>query len=550
MQIATYYLFGGLLALIIALLSPWWVISLIMLWTAISLGLVSLAYYKNNGGIFRKRSDGTIPKAVRVLFWPFMLGVYVYNRVIRSISSTPSIQRIEPGLFLAARLTPADVEALHEHEIDAVLDVTAEFESLNLSLVGEGIHYLNIPVLDHAYPDFPTLLKAVRWVEAQRKKDRSVVVHCALGRGRSVMVMVAYLLARSPEKSIAGVMGQIQSIRHRARLNPKQNQVLSEYINNQEFGLDKPKVFIIANPVSGGGKWPESKSDVIAALSPYFSVVVKETTKSMGAKELARQALVQEPDMIIAAGGDGTVNEVASELVGRTLRFAILPCGTANALCHAMWGIRSKFTPITMACDAIIHGDTRMIDVAKCNDQIALLIAAVGFEQQMIEFANRDAKNSDGQGAYIKGFLDAVTSGDVLSLNVRFDEEEEQRLNTHSMVIANAAPFSTLLAQGSGEPDINDGKLDVTWIPESDLPGMHVLSLTELVVSGFTSEKVGSFTEHRQVESIRIHHPNGLKYVIDGELFESDVLEITVKPDALRVMSPKESDLNDVALQT
>lgn len=548
MRIATYYMFGSIVAFVLSLLSPWWVLAVLMLWVAISLALVALAYYKNNGRIFRKRSDGTIPKAVRILFWPFMLGVYTYNRVIRSITSLPSIQRIEPGLFLAARLTPADVEALHAHEIDAVLDVTAEFESLNVSLVGEGIEYLNVPVLDHAYPDFPTLLKAVRWIESQRKKNRSVVVHCALGRGRSVMIMVAYLLARDPDKSIAEVMEQIQSIRHRARLNSSQHKALQEYIANQEFGLAKPQIVIIANPVSGGGKWPENKADILATLSPYFTIEIKETTEQITAAQLSKQALVQQPDMVIAAGGDGTVNEVAAEMVGSSIRFAILPCGTANALCHAMWGIRSKFTPVTMACDAIIHGDTRMIDVAQCNDQIALLIVAVGFEQQMIEFANRDEKNNDGQGAYLKGFLNAVTSGEVLSLYVRFDDQEEQVIDTHSMVIANAAPFSTLLAQGSGEPDINDGKLDVTWIPEAELPGMHVLSLTELVLSGFTSEKIGGFTEHKQVESVQIHHPDGLKYVIDGELFESERLQIKVKPDALSVMSPKEPDLTDVTL--
>ncbi|KOO11971.1 hypothetical protein AKJ18_26385, partial [Vibrio xuii] len=60
--------------------------------------------------------------------------------------------------------------------------------------------------------------------------------------------------------------------------------------------------------------------------------------------------------------------------------------------------------------------------------------------------------------------------------------------------------------------------------------------------SGFTSEKVGGFTEHRQVESVRIHHPQGIKYVIDGELFESDALEVSIKPDALSVMSPKRVD--------
>lgn len=548
MRVATYYMMGCFGALILSLLSPWWGLSLVMLWTALSLALVALAYYKNNGRIFRKNSDGRIPKGGRVLFWPFMLGVYAYNYLVRSRSSTPSIQQIEPGLYLAARLTPADVEALHQYEVKAVLDVTAEFESLNMSLMGEGIDYLNVPVLDHAYPEFSTLLQAVRWIEAQRKKQRAVVVHCALGRGRSVMVMAAYLLARSPQSSIEEVMQQIQSIRRRARLNSTQYRALERYIANQEFGLSKPKAWLIANPVSGGGKWPANKEGIIVALSPYFSLAVQETSEQVSAAQLARQALQAKPDLVIAAGGDGTVNEVAAELVGSSVRFGILPLGTANALCHAMWGIRSKLTPLTTACEAIIHGDTRMIDVATCNQRIALLIVAVGFEQQMIEFANREAKNSDGQVAYLKGFLNAVTNGNSITLKVRFDQEEEQTLETQSIVIANAAPFSTLLAQGSGEPDINDGKLDVTWIPKAELPGMHVLSLTELAVAGVTSEKLGSFTEHRQVESVRIQHPDGLKYVIDGELFESRVLDIAVRPDALKIMSPRAPQSGEITL--
>lgn len=539
MPIAMYYMTGCIVALFLAMVCPWWWISLILIWVALSLGLVAIAYIKNNGMIFHKRSDGRIPWPVRVLFWPFMLGVYLYNRLIRTRSSSPTLQEIEPGLYVAARLTPIDMAALREANIGAVLDVTAEFESLNWSAMDEGIKYLNVPVLDHAYPDFASLLQAIRWIDSQRRQQRRVVVHCALGRGRSVMVMAAYLLARTPGSSLDDIINHIQSVRRYARLNRNQRHALEAAANQKEFGLSKPSAWLIANPVSGGGKWPQYRGEILATLAPHFVLTVRETTETLSATELAKEALNANPEIIIAGGGDGTVNEVAAVLVGNQVRFGILPLGTANALCHALWGIRAKLTPVSLACDAIVRGEAHHVDVATCNDRIALLIVAVGFEQQMIEFANRDAKNEQGQVAYLKGFVNAVTQGTPLTLTVRFDDEDEQVLETSSMVIANAAPFSTVLAQGSGAPDINDGKLDVTWIPTSDNLSTHVLSITELVLAGLTSEKLGGLTQHRQVTSLTIHHPEGLNYVIDGELFQDDVLQIAVRPDALQILSPK-----------
>ncbi|SDH41960.1 Diacylglycerol kinase family enzyme [Vibrio xiamenensis] len=543
MKVAHYYFNGCLLALALAIISPWTIISLLALWTAIALGLVAFAYYKNNGMIFRKRQGGRIPHLVRVLFWPFMFGVQIYNRIVQVRSGDPVIQEIEPGLYLASRLTPMDVDVLNHNKIRAIFDATAEFDSFNLSLLGKDIEYLNIPVLDHSYPDFDSLMQSIRWIDSQRRNGRNVVVHCALGRGRSVFVMAAYLLAESPHKSLDEVMAQIQSIRLHARLNQRQYQALSEYVKHSEFGFAKPPAWIIANPVSGGGKWPENKAQILEALAPYYRLTIKETTESVSAESLAKQAKKKQPKLIIAAGGDGTLNAVASQIVGSDIQMGILPLGTANSLAHALWGVKSKLVPIPLACEVLTQGAAVKIDTAQCNERLALMVVAVGFEQQMIEFANRDEKNDQGQGAYLRGFFNAVSNNQALSLTVKFDGESEQTLQTGSLVIANAAPFSTLLAQGKGQPDAQDGQLDVTWLPSGEKVSDQVWSLTELLFNGLTQRSIDDVVEHRHVTTIEIQGQQGLKYAIDGELFEDDGLKMQVKPNSLWVLVPADSTL-------
>lgn len=541
MKVANYYFNGCIATVVLAVLSPWWWLTFLLAWTALALGLVAYAYQKNNGMIFRKRKGGHIPTFMRVVFFPFMLGVQIYNHIVQKRSGSPVIQEIEPGLYLASRLTPMDVDLLKKNKIEAILDATAEFDSFKISLLGEEIEYLNVPILDHAYPDFDTLMQAIRWIDSQRRNQRNVVVHCALGRGRSVLVMAAYLLAESPHKDLQQVMKQIQSIRRYARLNRWQEKALSDYLKKDNFGFAKPNAWIIANPVSGGGKWPENKAHIVEELSPYYRLTIKETTESVTASQLAEQAVQDNPKLIIAGGGDGTINQVATQVVGSEIELGILPLGTANSLCHALWGVKSKLVPIQTACDVLTQGKAIHMDTATCNGELALMVIAVGFEQQMIEYANREEKNQQGQGAYLKGFFNAVTENQALELKVTFDQQPQETLKTGSMVIANAAPFSTILAQGKGAPDVQDGKLDVTWLPSSENVSDNVWSLTELIFNSVVQTNIDDAVQHRHVSKIVIESQQGLKYAIDGELFEAQGIEIEAAPRSLWVLTPEKA---------
>jgi len=510
--------------------------AVVFYWSALSLILVSGAYIFNLAKIFRKRENGVIPFYIRWAFVPFLLGVQIYNAYSRKHDKVPPIQKINNHLFLACRLFPSDIDTLKENGITAILDVTCEFDGLEWSSTQENISYLNIPVLDHSVPTHSQLNQAINWIHHHIKEDRRVVVHCALGRGRSVFVMAAYLLSQDKNADVHQVLAQIKETRETANLNKHQLRHLAKRHKKGELVI-KNKAVIIANPVSGTKMWQDKEHLIVARLSAYYDLEVLTTTKEIDGIELAKQAIKDKPDIIIACGGDGTVTEVASVLVNTQCKLGIIPMGTANALAHVLMGISSKIIPVEQACDLIIDGQTQTIDTAYCNDELMLLLAGIGYEQSMVEKADRDSKNESGQLAYLSGFFQAFSEQKAQTLYVTLDDNQTQEVNTNSFIVANAAPFTTLLAQGGGQPDHEDGLLDINWLLPSDENTTRVLSIAELMFSSITQTHLAISSHHTNAKKVTITADEEIKYVLDGEIKTADTLTITVDPASLKVIS-------------
>jgi len=223
---------------------------------------------------------------------------------------------------------------------------------------------------------------------------------------------------------------------------------------------------------------------------------------------------------------------------------AIVPMGTANSLSQVLWGLSSKLSPVDVACETIIEGRCRQIDCGWVNEQLMLLCAGVGFEQQMIEQADRSAKDKLGQLAYIQGLWRALSEDKQLQLQVTIDEGETETWETASLIVANAAPMTTLLAQGDGEPVIDDGKLDVTWLDSEQGESSPVKSLIELLYASITEDQVGMNTHHTRIKRIHLARCDGerLDYVVDGEPYSADELDIKVEKHALQILVPDRID--------
>ncbi|WP_133468691.1 diacylglycerol kinase family protein [Paraglaciecola marina] len=535
MTITFYYALLALLILIAAWAVPNIYTSLGLIWISVSLLAVTFAYLLEQPGIFRKKHDGSIPLYIRWLFIPFLIGVQFYNTWARKRDAVPPIQKIEGNLYLACRLFPSDVDELRRYKVSSVLDVTAEFSGLGWVLADEEWQYLNIPVLDHQSPTDAQLSHAINWIDIQRAVDSGVVIHCALGRGRSVFVMAAYLLSKHPDWSVEQALKKIQGVRQTANLNKRQLKHLNQ-IHAKGGLVSKSKLALIANPVSGSGKWLKYKQEVLQRLSVRFEVQVFETTKQISAKKLTQQALNAHCQTIVACGGDGTINEVASQLVDTNVALGMIPLGTTNALCHVLFGISSKIVPISRCCELIIKGDTQTIDTLNCNQELVLLMVGIGLGQKMIKFASRSEKNESGQLAYIQGLWQAIQLGEGVELTLAVDDKPQIAIHTTSLVAANAAPFSTILAQGGGQPDLTDGKMDLTWLPSKGEPAEQLFNFSGLAINAIAGSQISEQCFFCQAKQAKITANKDIDYVVDGENRTAKELLIVVKHKSLKVI--------------
>ena len=535
MFIIKYYIAGALLAVLLAITSPYLIAKLLFGWIALSMTLVSSAYIFQKPNVFRKKQNGSIPLYIRWIFVPFLFGVQLYNVWARKNDKVPAIQKVEENLFLACRLFSDDVLDLQSRGVKAILDVTAEFGGLDWSAQNQDLAYLNVPVLDHQSPQQDELVHAIHWIHNQIDAQRAVTVHCALGRGRSVLVVAAYLLAKNQDWSVEQALSAINDIRQTAALNSSQLKALKKYHAAGILKLSRP-VWIIANPVSGGGKWQEYKSEIEQSLAAHFQLHIAETTEQISAASLTKKALKQGAKTIIACGGDGTLSEVAAQIVGTDSTMGIIPLGTANTLAHVLFGAKSKLIPIETACEHIIERQIQTIDTAMCNEHLVLLVIGLGFEQKMIENADRTQKNEGGQLAYVKALWDAVQLNESQQLHVTFDDKDEITIDASSFIVANAAPFATVLAQGGGNPDYQDGLLDITWMPKQDNANDQLVTMTELAISGLMQDFKSQNVEYTKARKIKIRADSPLHYVIDGENAQAKELLIHIQPSSLNIL--------------
>ncbi|MCL1067520.1 dual specificity protein phosphatase family protein [Shewanella olleyana] len=537
MFIVKYYILIAMACFIASIVVSNFYISVFFAWCFLSFFIVSGAYIFDMPSIFRKNRDGKIVWWIRWAFIPFLLGARAYNAWAIKRDKVEPIQKVGHHLFVSRRLFPADLSYLESKDINCIVDVTAEFSGLESAMLDESFHYLNTPVLDHKAPKLHKIKHAINWIDTQINQSRSVVVHCALGRGRSVFVVAAYLLAKDSSLSVEQVLKNINDVRSTARLNTQQLKTLYAISENGLLTVED-KCCLIVNPVAGGGKWKLNQQQVIRELTRKYSLVILTTSKEVSAQALAKQACAQNYAQVIVSGGDGTVSEVANEIMETNTVLGVMPLGTANALCHVLYGVETKVSPVEKACEAILSGNTKKIDLAFCNGQPMLLILGIGFEEQMIDYAQREQKNDRGQVAYLAGFFNAVVAGKHQQFKVTIDGKKPREMTLESLVVANASPFSTLLAQGGAMPQPDDGQLHVTYLENTESLAKRFLAVSDVMLSGLGVKEQSSHFNYESAQNVEIESNSPIEYVIDGENYSTDSLDISIKKKALTVCVP------------
>ena len=308
-------------------------------------------------------------------------------------------------------------------------------------------------------------------------------------------------------------------------------------------GLARSRVgYLIFNPVAGQGNPQQELALIRSLLEPQIFLTVITTRPDLDPAEQARELVEaiqartdSEPgsSMIIASGGDGTVSAVAGALIDSGVPLGILPRGTANAFSVAL-GIP---TELRAACTNLLVGNTRLIDAARCNAIPMILLAGVGFEAAMVEGASRELKNRIGPLAYILSGAQQLASMETFRATVEIDGETRE-LVTSAITVANAAPPTSVSAQGFGQVVPDDGLLEITIAsPANRLEGLNMLASlvgSALFSSPTRQENLLCFRAAR----IRIHTDPPQRLVVDGEITEANPVEFRCVPGGLTLLAP------------
>ena len=274
-----------------------------------------------------------------------------------------------------------------------------------------------------------------------------------------------------------------------------------------------------------------------------------ETTEDDPGQGAAERAVEAGAEVVVAAGGDGTVRAVAEHLAqsGADVELGIVPLGTGNLLARNL-GV--PLTGATAAFRRVLRGRPRTIDVGWLEIDLDggtrrhafAVMAGFGLDAHMITETDDDLKDKVGWLAYVESLGRALTASGTLDVRITADGQVLERGSAHTLLVGNCGMLQagiTLLP----DADPGDGELDLLVLSADGAAGW-VDTLRNMVwdngikraLAGGASAESSESATHRRLESLQIELGEPRVFEIDGEdLGESTRAAVTVQPGAVRV---------------
>lgn len=290
----------------------------------------------------------------------------------------------------------------------------------------------------------------------------------------------------------------------------------------------------IINPISGAGADPDVAARRVETLRAEarrrgVGIDIQLTRRGGHARDLAAAARAAGAPLVVAWGGDGTINEVGSALLGTGIPLGIIPAGSGNGLAAVLAVPRQPFEAVALALD----GPERTIDAGTMDGRAFFNIAGVGFDARVATLFNQRAAGSRGAWPYI---VIGVREGCTYCANDYEIELDGVRARTRALLVsfANGREYG-IGARIAPQALIDDGWLDATIVEERSLVARfwHARHLALGTANRAPRVKV------QQVRHAVIRFPGEIEYHVDGEPgVARDEVEVRMLPGALRVKAP------------
>lgn len=302
---------------------------------------------------------------------------------------------------------------------------------------------------------------------------------------------------------------------------------MTSYAENIQRGLVEGPFLFIVNPRSGTGAVEVFRQE-IKKLRQVRNFEVIESRSGEHSKELARTAKDRGFAAVVAVGGDGSVHEIGTQLIGSPVPLGIIPTGSGNGIARHL-GISMR---VKAATQQVLAGKTRAMDTFTLNGKAAIGFCGVGFDGHIARLF--DGQRARGFSNYVKLVLRAFSSYSATSFQLETGGEEQRETKAYSITCANISQFGNNAYINPGACD-DDGLLEVILVRPFPVLAFPLLA-SRLFLKSFDHSEYVSVTPLKRVT---ILNKGKAEVQIDGEPFGTpEELNFEAVPRSLNVIIP------------
>lgn len=276
------------------------------------------------------------------------------------------------------------------------------------------------------------------------------------------------------------------------------------------FPSNPQKALLIVNPVSGKRLIVRTLSDVIRILMDAgFLVTTMVTEEAEDATEFTER-FGREYDLIVCAGGDGTLNEVVTGLARKRISVPVgyIPCGSTNDFAA------SRGIPLSIpeATEDAAAGRTMSYDIGRFGDRYFTYTAAFGAFTSLSYNTDQNLKNMVGHAAYLMGGLIELSNIRPIPLRLTIDGTVLEGEFAFGAV-CNTTSIGGTIFLPEDDVDLSDGRLELLLLhmPED------LIELEEIIQGLLAQDYSSPLIEFLQARNITVESQEGLAWSLDGE---------------------------------
>ena len=289
------------------------------------------------------------------------------------------------------------------------------------------------------------------------------------------------------------------------------------------------RTLLIGNPTSGGGKVGRWFDKVATAVRGTGSGVEAVLTEGPGDAERAARHCGGHNALVMAFGGDGTFNEILNGADLDRCTLAVIPAGTGNVLAKEL-GVSRR---LTQAVGQLLRGKLVRFDVGVCNGRRFINMFGAGVDARIVELVHERRGRRLTQLHYIPHLVRTLLELPPWEITVQVDGGEAARASGQ-VIVGNTHTYGGPIAMTPVAVP-TDGLLDVMWMRRGGLADTLAVGVCTLMRSLHLS-RLARYGRGRQ---ITVSAPDQrVPYQLDGEAVGCLPVEITVQPNAARILVP------------